>query len=104
MSSLGPRAGGLRLIRIVLVCVAVGLVVNSAGGVLLYIQAQSQASQTTDALCALRRDMQVRVESSLTFLRDHPNGIPGINAQTIRTGVENQVRTIRALSSIDCPK
>lgn len=99
-----PRAGGLRLIRIVIVCVAVGTVINSTGGVYLYVQGQSRAAQTTDALCALRRDMQVRVDGGRAFLREHPNGIPGISAADIRDGIRNQQRTIKALAGIDCPK
>jgi len=99
-----PRAGGLRLIRIVIVCVAFGTVVNSAGAVGLYVQGQERANQTTDALCALRHDLQVRIDGSREFLADHPHGIPGVSAKTIRDGIDNQRRTIVALSGIDCPR
>lgn len=36
MTGFGPRAGGLRLIRMVLVCVAVGVIANSGSTVLLF--------------------------------------------------------------------
>lgn len=98
-----PRAGGLRLIRLVIVCVAVGTVINSGGGVYLYVRGQAQARQATSSLCALRKDLETRVASSLNFLRDHPAGIAGIDPKTIRDGIANQQRTISALSGIDCP-
>lgn len=116
MTGFGPRASGLRLIRIVVVCVAVGTVINSTGGVLLFIsnqargedirslslQARHDASVTTAALCALRVDLERRVATSRAFLVEHPNGIPGIPARTIRDGIVNQGRTITALAGIAC--
>lgn len=54
------------------------------------------------ALCALRLDLERRVESSKTFLRDHPEGIAGISAKTIQDGIDNQERTIAALGGLDC--
>lgn len=68
------------------------------------IKTKHDTALTTSALCALRHDMQVRVQSSLDFLRDHPDGFAGVDADTIRNSVENQVRTIRALSVIHCTK
>ena len=113
-----PRAGGLRLIRVVLIAIALGVVVNSTGSVLLFVSNQTRANdirtltlqtsadakQTTAALCALRSDLERRVATSEAFLAEHPHGIPGISAKQIRDGIRNQERTIRALSGIDCPK
>ncbi len=118
MTAPGPRAGGLRLIRIVIVCIAVGIVINSAASVYLFTQnaarindtrtltlkAGHNARVTTSALCALRADLQVRVDSSRAFLVDHPRGIPGISAKAIRDGIRNQQRTIVALAGISCPR
>jgi hypothetical protein len=59
--------------------------------------------QATDSLCALRADLQTRVATSKQFLKEHPNGIPGIPAKTFRDGIKNQERTIRALSGLSCP-
>lgn len=61
-------------------------------------------SQSNDALCALRGDLQRRVVTSREFLVEHPDGIPGISAKTIRDGIDNQKRTIVALSGLSCPK
>jgi hypothetical protein len=60
------------------------------------------ANVNTDALCALRGDLERRVASSQQFLVKHPAGIPGIPVQTIRNGIVNQQRTINALSSLKC--
>lgn len=62
----------------------------------------ANADQSTSALCALRRDLEKRVDSSRQFLREHPHGIPGISAKTIRDGLSNQQRTIRALRGLSC--
>ena len=111
-----PRAGGLRLIRLVLVGVAVGVVLNSTAAVQqfrlgaqrdraareLTLQTRRDADVTTRALCALRSDLERRVASSRAFLAEHPDGIPGISAKVIRDGLRNQESTIRALSGIDC--
>jgi hypothetical protein len=64
------------------------------------VAANQQAD--TQALCALRADLQTRVNSTNAFLVTHPHGIPGISAATLRSGVAGQERTIRALSTINC--
>jgi hypothetical protein len=56
----------------------------------------------TDALCALRGDLKNRVAASQRFLVDHPAGVAGIPAKTIRDGIKNQQRTIAALKNISC--
>lgn len=58
---------------------------------------------TTSALCALRGDLEQRVQTSLTFLENNPEGIPGISAKAIRDGIVNQQRTIDALAPLACP-
>jgi hypothetical protein len=60
------------------------------------------ASTSTRALCALRADLERRVESSQAFLVEHPGGIPGISVKTIQSGIKNQRATIRALQGISC--
>lgn len=116
MSVFGPRAGGLRLIRIVLIAVAVAVVMTSVGGVFLFasnraqtddiralsLQARRDAEVSRSALCALRTDMERRVATSKALIARNPQGFAGIPARTIRDGIRNQERTIRALSSIDC--
>lgn len=58
--------------------------------------------QAVDALCALRADLRRRARSSRQFLEEHPRGIPGVPAATIRSGIRNQERTIRALRHLSC--
>ena len=54
-----PRAGGLRLVRLVLVLVAVGVVVNSAGHVYLFVQ---NAARVRDTQAALERSTDEGIE------------------------------------------
>lgn len=60
------------------------------------------AKSTNIALCALKNDLQTRVISSQEFLLDHPKGIPGISAATLRQSITNQKATIKALSGLRC--
>jgi hypothetical protein len=60
------------------------------------------ATQNQTALCALRTDLERRVETSKQFLLDNPNGIPGISGATIRQSITNQESTIDALSNLNC--
>lgn len=61
-----------------------------------------QAVRNTAALCALRHDLQVRVQTSREFLIRHPHGIRDIPAKVIRDGMVGQERTIRALQVVKC--
>ena len=67
-------------------------------------QAAEDARVTVKSLCALRADFKKRVATSEDFLKDHPEGFAGIPAATIRSTVDGQKRTIRALGGLRCPK
>lgn len=60
------------------------------------------AENTNDSLCALRADVEARVEGSKAFLVEHPQGISGITPAVIQQGIDNQERTIVALGDLDC--
>jgi hypothetical protein len=67
-------------------------------------------------LCLLRDDLGKRIAASTKqisrseqFLREHPNGIPGIPASLIREGLKSQmlvlngqIRTLKALDVVKC--
>jgi len=63
---------------------------------------EAATEQTTTALCTLRADLERRVDTSREFLKENPDGIPGIPARTIQEGINNQERTIEALGVLDC--
>jgi hypothetical protein len=69
-----------------------------------HLQAEriAENSQTRVALCALRADLDKRIESSETFLAEHPQGIPGIPASLIRQGLVNSKRTRKTLEILTC--
>src|SRR6266576_2955938 len=56
----------------------------------------------TKSLCALRSDLQRRVRSGERFLIAHPQGLPGVPAATIQQGLDNERRTVQALSPLTC--
>lgn len=57
---------------------------------------------TSDALCTLRGDLETRVKASEKYLRETPNAIKGISPAQIKEGIDNQKRTIEALSDLSC--
>jgi hypothetical protein len=98
----------------VLAGAAAVLVVLMAINTLVAVQADGRASGAirsnrinqradTQALCNLRADVQRRVDAGHRFLREHPDGIPGlIPAATLRANDANSQRTVDALSSLTC--
>lgn len=65
-------------------------------------QTRDYSAETQDALCALRLDLERRVEASREFLDDHPDGFLGYSASAIRVSLEGQERTVAALSDLSC--
>lgn len=59
-------------------------------------------AQQGQAICTLRHDLEHRVAQSYSFLHEHPRGIPGISAGTIRKSIDDQGRTISALAGVSC--
>jgi hypothetical protein len=58
---------------------------------------------TTHALCTFRNDLATRITSSENFLKTHPDGFAGVPAPVIQNSIDNQQRTLDALSSLHCP-
>lgn len=71
-----------------------------SGGIKVYLDGKN----TTNALCTFRQDLVVRVLGSTDFLKEHPEGIPGISPKIILEGISNQQRTITALKDLNCPE
>lgn len=87
-----------RSLRGLIIATIVLYLVLAVGGILVY----SQGRTTTQALCTFRDDLTLRVVNSIKFLKEHPNGIPGIPPRTILEGIQNQQRTILALKELSC--
>lgn len=63
----------------------------------------NEAAETHTAICGLVEDLEVRTESTRTFLKTHPRGLPGIaSPAVIRDSLRNQERTLAALAAVDC--
>lgn len=73
------------------------------GGVAFYTYSTSTANQK--AVCNLRADLERRVEQSEDFVRDKPEVIKelGFTKVQVQKEIENQRRTLRALSVVSCP-
>jgi hypothetical protein len=102
-----PLQKSLRWLTVAIIVMYVVLVAF-VGGALTYAQhergkIQAVVSDTNGALCTLRGDLEARVASSQKFLRDHPDGIPGIEPATIRQSIANTQATVDALAAIPCP-
>jgi len=72
-------------------------------GIYVLTDKTDEGSETHEAVCALTADLESRTEGTRLFLKDHPHGIPGIPASSLRESLHNQERTIDALSVVSCP-
>lgn len=68
------------------------------------VTARRTARQSTDALCALRGELRDRVTASQDFLRENPEGIPGIPDELLRDRLREQRRAVGALSPLRCSR
>lgn len=87
-----------RSLRRLMIATAVLYFMLVAGGLKVYLDSRN----TTQTLCSLRQDLEVRVAGSIKFLQENPNGIPGVPVKTIAEQIANQQRTIDALKNLDC--
>lgn len=60
------------------------------------------AQDSKDGLCAIRHDSERRVALGDQFLKENPNGIPGISVDSLRRSVNNAKETVASLSSLNC--
>jgi len=60
--------------------------------------------QNQEAVCNLRGDLQHRIQGSETFLADHPDAVQklGFTVAQVQKEIDNQRRTLRALSAVSC--
>jgi hypothetical protein len=84
--------------RILIVFAILGFTV---AGSVYYVYATSNTNK--NALCAMRYDAERRVSLSEDFLKENPNGIPGISIDSLRRSTNNAKQTAESLSFIDCP-
>lgn len=77
---------------VVIFLLAIGVAVYAAAG----------QKTTHDALCNLRDERVREVEASRKFLKENPNGIPGISRVQILQGIEIQQTTVQALEPLQC--
>lgn len=72
------------------------------GGIGFYTY--SSASANRQAVCNLRGDLERRVESSESFIREHPDAVRklGFTKAQVQKEISNQRRTLSALSVVGC--
>jgi hypothetical protein len=100
--SVGP-VKGLKIAMAAFVLSVFLFVAAVGGGIYLLAHKSDEGTETHEAICALTSDLEVRTEGTRLFLEDHPDGVAGIPASTLRESLQNQERTIGALSVVSCP-
>lgn len=93
----------LRRQRVALIVLAVTII---AGGTIGYLDLRGKAADAAlnrTALCALRGDLEARVDQGRDFLVKHPAGAFGFTPEAIQKSIADQERTIRALRPLPCP-
>jgi hypothetical protein len=63
----------------------------------------NQVTTTTKtALCLFRENIEKQVDTSEEFLKNNPDGIPGLPAATIQASIDRQKDTLKALDILEC--
>jgi uncharacterized protein YkwD len=107
MTDASPVQTALR--RLTMWTVVLYVLLATAAGASFYIRSldiariERQSDRNVTAFCALRHDLERRIEDGLRFLEEHPGGIPGISAEQLRQSIQDQRVTVRALSIVVCP-
>jgi hypothetical protein len=60
------------------------------------------ATETHDSLCALKNDIERRRSAGLKFVKENPDGIPGISRAQLDQSLSSQKSTLDALGVLDC--
>lgn len=92
---------------IVAAFLAMCLVFVAAVSVLSYVIDSNRGlardgKEAHDAICVLKADYRERIREGVAFLREHPDGIPGIKVGVIKQSVKNQRQTLHALGKVRC--
>ena len=70
-------------------------------------QARAQIRQNTGsiqkAVCALRSNVQKRIDTSNQFLKENPSGSGGITPTLLKDSIKRDQNTINALRFVECP-
>lgn len=89
---------GVNRCHIAIIVSFAALLVSLFGNFTLY----QIAHNNNQTLCALKNDLQVRYDAGQAFLKDHPNGIPGIPRSALLVSLRNQRATLESLKNLDC--
>lgn len=80
--------------------IAFGIVFFSFAATGFYVYTTTESNRKS--LCTLRHDAEVRVAEAEKFLKENPEGIPGISPSVIQRGLDNSKQTIQSLSNLSC--
>lgn len=110
MSNGHPAGNELRKALKLLTAATIAVYIALAGlGVIGWIDASNKrtdieqlAEETNTALCKFRAGLENQVAGSEDFLKENPQGIPGLSAEAIQASIDRQRTTIKSLSDLDC--
>lgn len=86
-------------VRVMIIFALLGFTV---AGSVVYVYTTSENNK--EALCAYQADLVQRVASGEQFLKDNPNGIPGISEQTIRASIDSLKQSLKSFAIVNCPE
>lgn len=97
------------LFRLMVATVVMYLALALMGGWVYYESRQNDiriaavAKTNAESLCEVRRNEQRRLVVAKDFLRENPDGTPGISRAIVEGSIKNHNRMIFALRKLDCP-
>lgn len=71
-----------------------------------YVSNQHRIQDGKDAhtaICVLKLDLERRVKEGEQFIKERPNGIPGVPITAFKRSIAGQKATIKALAKASCP-
>jgi len=101
-SIINPIKRTLHNLVIATVVIYIGLLLVGGFTLRESVNTSNESETTHTSLCTLRADLKTRVATSEELLRSNPAGIPGITAKAIKESLAGQLRTIKALSVLEC--
>lgn len=88
-----------RRLNILIITTVILFVALLGMGVYVY----SVTRNNTRALCAIKLDATRRVSETQEFLKEHPEGIPGLEPEILKRGIDTAKAQVKALSDVSCP-
>lgn len=85
-----------------LLAIILGVAIVLGGTISNALDIRGTSSDLKRSICALRHERQQSVANAVQFLKENPNGIPGVSRADILRSIKLQQQTVRAFRFAGC--